>query len=194
MQLPGSGSGKDPVGSTLRHSLRRCGLGFIRVASRLLGYGANLAPKVASRLPHVVIGLHRVPATGRRAEGLREPKVHVRAHACGAIEHTRQRYARHTQPLGRLSDADLGKPLAQDFSYIPIGRFSRDPRESHSSCSRDSFDRRGPFRGQCSEALNGRLPSVLSLCAARRFCGGSDDAGKEPGAGGAPIDGLEGDH
>ena len=106
------------AGEASRVSSRGRRVGCVAVVGRLLRDGAHLGSEVSPRLPHVVIGLHRVPATRRRAEGLREPKVHVRAHARRAIEHTRQRYARHTQPLGRLSDADLGKPLAQDFARV----------------------------------------------------------------------------
>ncbi len=97
-----------------------CGrrVGCVAVVGRSLRDGAHLGTEVSPRLPHVVIGLHRVPATRRRAEGLREPKVHVRAHSRGAIEYTRESYARHAQPLGRLGDADLGKPLAQDFPRV----------------------------------------------------------------------------
>jgi len=76
----------------------------------------NLRASLAARSPKIVRSLHPQPLLGRSAQRGGQPERHLGADGRAAVDHARERDARHTQPAGEFGHAELGENgVAQDF-------------------------------------------------------------------------------
>lgn len=81
----------------------------------------HLRLEVALRLPHIVIGLHRVPGAGSSIECDGQSEVHVGTDTGRAVEQARECNARNAETLGRIGYTDPREPLAQNFAGMGGG-------------------------------------------------------------------------
>jgi hypothetical protein len=101
----------------------------------------DLRARLLPGLPQVIGGLHVEPDFRAGVQPLREAQGHIGADGGLAVQHARQRRARHSQRLGRFGDRDTS--IGEDAVFQNFTRMRGIMHFAHGLLSLSRYSRRG---------------------------------------------------